>query len=39
MDAQNVDALYVARISDYDGNSAYGVLTRADIHKHYRYGS
>lgn len=39
MDAQNVDALYVARISDYDGDSAYGVLTRADIHKHYRYGS
>jgi len=38
MDASGADALYVLRPSAWDGTPTYGILTRADIDKSYRYG-
>lgn len=38
MDATGAEGLYVAHAVAYDGGSGYGIVTRADIDKSYRYG-
>lgn len=38
MEASGAEALYVERPSAYDGAPSYGIITRADIDKSYRYG-
>ncbi len=39
MDQSGVDGLYVLRPAAWDGTPAYGIITRADIDKSYRYGA
>lgn len=39
MEATGAEALYVLRAAAYGGTPAYGIVTRADIDKNYRYGS
>ena len=39
MDQSGVDGLYVLRPAAWDGTPGYGIITRADIDKSYRYGA
>lgn len=39
MDVSAAEALYVTRPAAYDGTPGYGIITRTDIDKRYRYGA